>query len=162
MRGFACIGLDNPKNMYNIGGILRAAQNYQVSMVTMGACRISARHVADTMKTYRHIPVLRLEDVLETIPYDCVPVAIDLVEGAVPLPEYTHPERAYYIFGAEDQTLGKRILDRCRDTVYVPTYRCMNLAATVNVLLYDRAVKRNEWPTIEGEYYEQQRSSNSD
>ena len=58
------------------------------------------------------------------------------------LPEYQHPERAFYIFGAEDATLGARVLDRCRDRVFVPTVRCMNLAATVNVVLYDRMAKQ--------------------
>lgn len=94
------------------------------------------------MKAYRHIPLLRLADLLDAIPYDCVPVAVDLVDCAKPLPEYVHPERAYYIFGPEDGTLGKRILERCRDVVYVPTEGCMNLAACVNVVLYDRMAKR--------------------
>ena len=76
------------------------------------------------------------------VPYDCVPVAVELVPGATPLPKYVHPERAFYIVGADDATLDKRVLDRCRDRVIVPTNRCMNLAATANVVLYDRMVKR--------------------
>ena len=77
----------------------------------------------------------------DAIPYNCVPVAVDLLEGATPLPRYVHPERAFYIFGAEDATLGKRIIDRCRDKIVIPTSYCMNLAATANVVLYDRMVK---------------------
>ena len=34
------------------------------------------------------------------------------------------------------------VLAWCRDVVYVPTRYCMNLAATVNVVLYDRASKQ--------------------
>ena len=45
-------------------------------------------------------------------------------------------------FGPEDGTLGPEILAWCRDVVYVPTRYCMNLAATVNVVLYDRAAKQ--------------------
>jgi tRNA(Leu) C34 or U34 (ribose-2'-O)-methylase TrmL len=71
-----------------------------------------------------------------------VPVAVDLIEGATSLVEFKHPERAFYIFGAEDQTLGRRVLDWCKNVVYVPTDRCMNLAATVNVVLYDRLAKQ--------------------
>ena len=70
-----------------------------------------------------------------------MPVAVDIIEGAIPLPEYKHPERAFYIFGAEDATLGKRVLGWCRDVVYIPSNGCMNLAATVNVVLYDRLAK---------------------
>jgi tRNA(Leu) C34 or U34 (ribose-2'-O)-methylase TrmL len=94
------------------------------------------------MKHYKHIPMINVEDLFDAIPFDCVPVAVDLVEGAVSLVNYKHPERAFYIFGAEDATLGKRILDRCRDVIYIPMDGCMNLAATVNVVLYDRMAKQ--------------------
>jgi tRNA(Leu) C34 or U34 (ribose-2'-O)-methylase TrmL len=79
--------------------------------------------------------------VFDVIPYDCVPVAVDLVDGAHSLPNYRHPERAFYVFGPEDGTLGKAVIDRCRDKIMVPTRFCMNLAATVNVILYDRLAK---------------------
>lgn len=80
---------------------------------------------------------------MDFIPFDCVPVAVDLVEGAIPLPSYVHPERAFYVFGAEDATLGRKVTDRCRDKIYVPmAVGCLNLAACVNVVLYDRAAKQ--------------------
>ena len=146
MRGYSVIALDNPKHDVNVGGVLRACGNYDASMVVLGRPRCTVRHSADTMKIARHKPVIRTEDVFSALPFDCVPVAVDLIDGAVPLPEYQHPERAFYVFGGEDNTLGERILQHCRDVVYVPTLRCMNLAATVNVVLYDRAAKRMEWP----------------
>ena len=83
----------------------------------------------------------QVKSLFDVMPYDCVPVAVDLVDGAIPLSDYRHPERAFYIFGAEDATLGKRVLDKCRDVVYIPTNFCMNLAATANVVLYDRMIK---------------------
>ncbi len=46
------------------------------------------------------------------------------------------------MFGPEDGTLGDDVLSWCRDVIYVPTRYCMNLAATVNVVLYDRMQKR--------------------
>lgn len=52
-----------------------------------------------------------------------------------------HPDRALYIFGPEDGSLDKEIRDWCEDVVYIPTTGCMNLAATVNVVLYDRMAK---------------------
>jgi len=140
-RGFACIGLDNPKFSANVGGALRACGNYDAQMIAVSGKRYQ-KQPTDTMKIYKHIPLLQVDDLYDVIPYDCVPVAIDLIGGATPLPEYKHPERAFYIFGAEDATLGGRVTEWCRDVVYVPTYRCMNLAATVNVVLYDRLAKR--------------------
>lgn len=141
MRGFACIALDNPKSAINVGSVIRAAGVYRARMVVLSGERTPVRACTDTMKAYRHIPVLRVPDVFAAIPFDCVPVAVDLLPGAQPLPSYAHPERAFYIFGAEDATLGKRITERCRDVVFVPTDRSMNLAACVNVILYDRLAK---------------------
>ncbi len=153
MRGFACIGLDNPKFIGNIGGVLRACNNYNASLIVISGQRFK-KQCTDTTKAYRRIPLLQVENLKDAIPYDCVPVAVDLIEGARSLPEYTHPERAFYIFGAEDATLGERILSWCRDIVYIPTNRCINLAATVNVVLYDRLAKQLN---MKGEKYESKR-----
>lgn len=139
-RGYACIGLDNPKTAANVGSALRAAGVYGAKMVAITGRRYSPG-ATDTMKHYRHLPFLITEHLKDVIPYDCVPVAVDFLVGATPLPVYRHPERAFYIFGAEDATLGERITSFCRDKIYVPTDGCMNLAATVNVVLYDRLCK---------------------
>lgn len=97
----------------------------------------------DTPKAWRHMPVLRGDDLQQLIPYDAVPVAIDLVDGAESLIDFAHPIRAFYVFGPEDGTLGKDILSWCKHKVMVPTRNCMNLAASVNVVLYDRMAKQN-------------------
>jgi tRNA(Leu) C34 or U34 (ribose-2'-O)-methylase TrmL len=143
MRGYAVVALDNPKCIANLGGAMRAAQCYGAAMILVGGARMAriGKIATDTMKAYRHIPTVMTPDVMDVVPHDCVPVAVDLVEGAVPLHTYRHPERAFYVFGAEDATLGRRVLDRCRDRVMVPTTGCMNLAACVNVVLYDRHAK---------------------
>jgi tRNA(Leu) C34 or U34 (ribose-2'-O)-methylase TrmL len=141
-RGFAAIGLDNPKSGVNVGSALRAAGCYGASMVIASGQRSQWRRMpTDTQKEWRRTPFLKVPDLHDAIPHRCVPVAVDLVDGAVSLTEYVHPERAFYIFGAEDATLGHRVLSWCRDVVYVPTSYCMNLAATVNVVLYDRMAK---------------------
>lgn len=145
MRGFASIGLHMPKTAANVGSVIRAAMCYEAASVAISGERIGARqikHAANTTKGHRHIPVMR-GDLRDLIPYGAVPVAVDLVDGATPLPEFVHPMSAYYVFGPEDGTLGKAILDWCPMRVMVPTALCMNLAATVNVVLYDRMVKRN-------------------
>ena len=141
MRGYAAIGLHNPKDPANVGGVLRAAGCYGASLVVVEGSRYLRKHPrTDTQKAYRHLPVVA-GDLHSLVPFDCVPVAVDLIDGAIPLHSYHHPERAFYIFGAEDATLGVKITDWCRDVVYVPTNYCMNLAATVNVVLYDRQAK---------------------
>lgn len=140
-RGFTSIGLVRPKHHTNVGSVLRAAYCYDVAMVAIQGDRTGVRSHVDTMKAWRHIPVLRCDDLHGLIPFDTVPVAIDLVDGAVDLPAFQHPQRAFYVFGPEDGTLGRSVLDWCRHRVSVPTRGCMNLAATVNVVLYDRMAK---------------------
>jgi tRNA(Leu) C34 or U34 (ribose-2'-O)-methylase TrmL len=87
------------------------------------------------------IPLIGIDDLQRIIPLGCTPVAVELVEGARPLPEYTHPDRAIYIFGPEDGSLSEDVRGWCEETIYIPTEGCMNLAATVNVVLYDRMAK---------------------
>jgi tRNA(Leu) C34 or U34 (ribose-2'-O)-methylase TrmL len=142
MRGYSCVGLDNPKSSINVGSAMRAVGCYNSAFLACTGKRFNTQPT-DTMKQYRHIPFLRVDDLKNIIPFDCVPVAVDLVEGAESLYSYNHPERAFYIFGAEDATLDKRVFSWCRDIVYIPTDGCMNLAATINVVLYDRQLKSN-------------------
>lgn len=66
------------------------------------------------------------------------------MDDATSILEYEHPKQAFYIFGPEDGTLGKNTLNWCRDKIYIPTKQCMNLAATVHVVLYDRMLKSGE------------------
>jgi tRNA(Leu) C34 or U34 (ribose-2'-O)-methylase TrmL len=141
MRGFAVIAADRPKSPCNFAGMMRAAHCYGADMLVLGGDRYKSAP-PNVTKAERHIPLLRVAEVFDALPYGCVPVAVELVPDARPLTTYVHPERAFYVFGAEDATLGARILGRCRDVVYVPTSFCMNLAATVNVVLYDRMMKR--------------------
>jgi len=141
MRGYSAIGLFNPKTPHNVGSVLRAAHCYDASLVMFTGRRYK-HSSTDTSKAWRHIPMLHCESLRDSIPHGAIPVAVDLVEDATPLPEFQHPERAFYIFGPEDGTLGEQILSFCPQRVMVPTRHCMNLAATVNVVLYDRLTKR--------------------
>ncbi|CUG05858.1 tRNA rRNA methyltransferase, putative [Bodo saltans] len=90
-------------------------------------------------------------------------IAVDLISGATPLHKFVHeddnnsviapaatstpttpppqPLVVGYLFGPEDGTLSAEVLAECDDAVYIPTKGSMNLAATVNVLLYDRQAK---------------------
>jgi tRNA(Leu) C34 or U34 (ribose-2'-O)-methylase TrmL len=161
MRGFAAVGLFHPKTEWNVGGVLRAAQAFDARLVAIEGVRYK-RAATDTTRAYKHIPLVHgtLHDLL---PYDCVPVAVDLVLNARSLHSYTHPERAFYVFGPEDSTLGVEVLQWCRDVVYIPTRGCLNLAACVNVVLYDRskkmlrdqrvldATKRDGWKKVKTE-----------
>lgn len=144
-RGFSCIGLFKPKDKANVGAALRAAHCYGASMVAVEGARGGAKAGTNVYSEHKHTPFFETDDLLSVRPYDAQLVVVDLIPGATPLHEFVHPERAMYVFGPEDGTLGARHTDRAQHVVYVPTNGCMNLAATVNVILYDRAAKRKEW-----------------
>lgn len=140
MRGYAAIGLDRPKCNANLGGALRAAGCYGASLVMVSGDRLG-RFATDTMKAYRHMPCMEVDDLMANVPFGCVPVAVELSPRAKPLFNFVHPESAFYIFGPEDGSVRKDIIERVPVVVQIPTTGCMNLAATVNVVLYDRLLK---------------------
>lgn len=142
-RGYAAVCLCGTKHDANFGGALRAVTCYDASLVILVGSRLKRRGApADTTHAWKHVPVISSDDPFITMPYGCVPVAVELIAGARSLPGFTHPERAMYVFGPEDSDVPAHIIDRCAHVISVPTRVCMNLAATVNVVLYDRLMKQ--------------------
>lgn len=143
IKGYCGIGLQNPKFDCNVGGVLRAADVYGADFVSIVGKRYH-KTATDTTKAYRNLPIFHCDSLTKAIPYDCIPIGIELCDKAKPIYNFVHPSRAFYIFGQEDGSLGKSILDWCKYILYIPTNGCMNLAATVNVVLYDRLLKANK------------------
>jgi tRNA(Leu) C34 or U34 (ribose-2'-O)-methylase TrmL len=138
-RGYAAIGLYAPKTDANVGGAMRAAFCYGASLVVIQGARYK-RQSADITKAWRHIPVLHVEDLVKSIPFDCQPICVELTDAATPMESFSHPERAFYIFGPEDGSIPVELTNKYR-TIKISSDFCMNLAATVNVVLYDRRAK---------------------
>lgn len=105
MRGYFGVGLDNPKNSCNIAAALRACGVYDAGFLATSGKRYK-RNSIDTGSSYRHLPYFQVEYLRTIIPYDCIPVAVDIIPEAKNLITFSHPERAFYIFGQEDGTLG--------------------------------------------------------
>lgn len=141
------IGLINPKSPTNVGAVMRASGCYQVDKVyyTGERYKKAAKFNTDTKNITEKIPLISTESVIEAVTSNTKIICVDLVEGSTPLPHFTHPENAIYIFGPEDGTIPQNIINEADEVVYIPTIGCMNLAATVNVLLYDRMVKLNQF-----------------
>jgi tRNA(Leu) C34 or U34 (ribose-2'-O)-methylase TrmL len=140
----AHIGLINPKSPENMGSILRAAGCYQVKSIHYTGSRYdrARQYVTDTKKRHLEIHPTHCTDIIATAKAQHLKVvAIELVEGATTLPAFSHPANVMYLLGPEDGTIEQDILDQCDAVVYIPTIGCMNLAATVNVVLYDRMAK---------------------
>jgi tRNA(Leu) C34 or U34 (ribose-2'-O)-methylase TrmL len=140
------IGLSNPKSPVNVGSVMRAAGCFGVDAVYYTGKRypLAAKFNTDTGDAGRHIPLTGVECLLESVPAGVELVCVELVEGAAPLSEYRHPDKAFYLFGPEDGTLDQALIDRADAVLYIPTTGCLNLAATVNIVLYDRLAKSGQ------------------
>lgn len=141
------IALINPKSVTNVGAVMRAAGCYQVDAVFYSGSRYdrAAKMQTDTKDIQQKIPLSGVDDLLASVPENAKVICIELALGAIPLPDYQHPDNAVYVFGPEDGTISQSIIDRADAVVYVPTAGCMNLAASVNVVLYDRLVKSAQY-----------------
>lgn len=142
-NAFAYIGLINPKSPENVGMVMRAAGCYVANKVFYTGERYNRarQFFTDTKNVHEKIPLEGVDDLLASVPQGAKIIAIELIEGATPLMDFIHPKHAYYIFGPEDGSVTQEILNHCDHVVYIPTIGCMNLAATVNVVLYDRLAK---------------------
>ena len=129
---------------------MRAAGNFNIDAVFYTGERYARAAQLNTntenlsRKVGQLIPLSAVASLIESAPKEAKMVCIEFAENATPLPEYQHPQHAFYIFGPEDGTLTQALIDQADDGVYIPTTGCMNLAATVNVVLYDRLSKNSE------------------
>lgn len=150
----AKIALINPKSPTNVGGVLRAAGCYGASAIYFTGRRYAIaqqynkaqRHQTDTQNIAESLTPKHV-DAIDNIPTaNTKLIVIELVEGATPLPDFTHPENALYVFGPEDGSVSQEVVNQADEVVYIPTTGCMNLAASVNVVLYDRLAKMQHYP----------------
>jgi tRNA(Leu) C34 or U34 (ribose-2'-O)-methylase TrmL len=144
------IGLINPKSPENVDSVMRAAGNFRVDSVFYSgkryprAVRLNPGSPDMSRKVSKHISLSEVTNIIDETPDNLEIVCIEFAENAIPLPEFQHPHNALYIFGPEDSTISQQVIDSADAVVYVPTIGCMNLAATVNVVLYDRLAKSSQ------------------
>lgn len=126
---------------------MRAAGNYCVDSVFYTgiryprAAKLNPCSVDISRRISRDIPLVGVDNLIDDLPHKLNIVCVEFAENAIALPVFQHPQNAFYIFGPEDGTISQEIVDSADAVVYIPTSGCMNLAATVNVVLYDRLAK---------------------
>lgn len=141
-NGYFGVGLFRPKHAHNVGEVLRAAYNHNAAYVSIEGPRGTAlQGAANTTNTHLNTPVFKTDDILSIRPHGAQIVVVDLIEGSQDIVDFVHPTNALYLFGPEDGSLGARHTASAQHVIHIPTRHCMNLAAAVNVVLYDRLIK---------------------
>jgi len=144
------IGLVNPKGPSNVGTVMRAAGCFNAGEVLFTGTRYAraaqyeTKTNTDTHRARNNIPLTQVECLISAKKEGAKVICVELCLGATSLTEFSHPEQALYIFGPEDGSISQLIVDQADHVVYIPTKDCLNLAATVNVVLYDRLAKTSD------------------
>ena len=144
------VALINPKHPHNVGAALRACSCWGVGQLWWTGNRVTVDVGCgerlpreERMKGYKGVEMTRDDHLFDRFDRGCVtPVAVELRPSAESLVTFEHPEDALYVFGPEDGSLPKPVRLFCHRFVVIPTHHCLNLAAAVNVVLYDRRLKR--------------------
>ena len=140
------IGLINPKSPANVGAVMRAAGCFHADSVLYTGLRYdrAMSFRTDTKNRRQSIPLDCVDSLLENKTSGAKIICIELVENATPLHLFKHPDNACYIFGPEDGSIDQGTIDKADEVVYIPSNGCLNLAASVNVVLYDRLIKSKD------------------
>ncbi|MEL6317218.1 MAG: TrmH family RNA methyltransferase [Pseudomonadota bacterium] len=144
----AAVLLIDPKYPRNLGSVVRTCAAYGVADLRYTGDRMaeSLRELRrlpreERMRGYRSVRWGRDDRPFDALP-DLTPVAVEVRRNSEPLPLFEHPERALYVFGPEDGSIGGAALRHCHRFVAIPTRHCLNLAMAVATVLYDRQAKR--------------------
>jgi len=143
MEGYFEIGIFRGKTALNVGTLWRSA--YQLG--ANGIFTIGARYpqqASDTVLAYKHVPMrcyANFDDFYEHMPHDCRLVGVEM--GGRQLSGFSHPERAIYLLGSEDNGLPQTVLSRCHFVVSLEAIRTesYNVAVAGSLIMYDRMFK---------------------
>jgi len=149
------IVLFNPKYPHNVGATIRAASNFDVKLVIFTGDRVSLEPPKDKtkyrlpreerMRGYKDVVVINDEYPFNRFSCEITPVAVELRPNSEVLGKFLHPKNAVYVFGPEDGSIPQIYLKHCYRFVKIPSKHCLNLAAAVNVILYDRILRKDEY-----------------
>ena len=142
--------LHNPKYPHNVGATVRACSNFGGKAVLFTGDRVSLEPDntngyrlprEERMKDYQDIIMLNDQYPFNRFDENVTPVAVELRPNAEQLPYFEHPENALYVFGPEDGSIPQIMLSHCHRFLVIPSKHCVNLAAAIYLVLYDRKAK---------------------
>lgn len=141
--GYFGIGIFQHKRDHNIGTLWRSAYILGASYIfTIG--KNYKKQTSDVLKTWSRIPLFQYKDFdsfLNSIPYDCRLIGIELGKSSKELKTFQHPKRAIYLLGSEDNGLPMYALNACHELVFMPGNYSLNVSVAGSIVLHDRVSK---------------------
>ena len=142
--------LVNPKFPHNVGGALRAAACFGANAMWWTGDRVPSPELwpdgarlprEERMRIRESVTWGVLQSADEVT--DLTPVCVERASEAESLIDFVHPVDPLYVFGPEDGGVPKGWRSACHRFVSIPTVNDgpLNLAAAINVVLYDRIAK---------------------
>lgn len=138
-RGYFGIGIYQPKTEANVGTLWRSAHAFEADFLYVIGRRFK-RYASDTVKAWKHIPFYEyqtFEEFYATLPFECRLVMIEC-PSETNLRDFSHPERACYLLGSEDNGLPEAILKKAHFTVQIESRRCLNVATAGSITMFHR------------------------
>ncbi len=143
MRGYFGIGVEGISKPMNVGNLLRSAHAFGASFffTINPAVDVKGMHASDTSGAFDHIPFYNFAKPADLIlPMNTSLVAVELVEGAIELPSFRHPQSAIYVLGPERGNVSDEMLARCDYTIKIPMKFCINVGVAGALVMYDRLI----------------------
>lgn len=148
-------GLYAPKTPVNVGTVIRTVENFggmglQVFDSNNIFTKMGKRStlIGDPTSCFKNCPITLVgeEGSVFKIPLGWKMIAVELVKDreSENLLEFSHLNGKYglfYVFGPENGSLPKTVLDQSHYILKIPTRNCINLAVSVGIVLYDRLLK---------------------
>ena len=140
------IALCDPKFSRNVGAIIRLASVYGIKQVLFSGNRVSLSDGErlpreERMKGYKDVELIQNDYFFDLFEKGVTPVAVEVRENSENLFDFENPENPLYVFGPEDGSVPKVMLQHCHRFVIIPGRFCLNLATAVSTVLYDRDMK---------------------
>jgi tRNA(Leu) C34 or U34 (ribose-2'-O)-methylase TrmL len=123
--------MHNPKYPHNVGAAVRAANGVK-------GYRLPRE---ERMRGYKDVTLINDQYPFNRFDKSVTPVAVEMRDNAEQLPFFDHPKNAVYVFGPEDGSIPQIMLKHCHRFVVIPSKHCVNLAAAIYLVLYDRIAK---------------------
>lgn len=142
MRGYFGIGVYRGKSKDNFGTLWRSAKLLGASFIFTIAGRYPKQRT-DTMKAVDHLPLFEFDNwdnFKKSIPSNSLIICVEQIEGSKNIKSFSHPERAVYVLGAEDDGIPSELC-RGNPKVFIDTPRSLNVAVAGSIILYDRLIK---------------------